>query len=82
MLINKILDDNYMDLLVENSLGIAFESPENTTWINNRFSVAHIPVSRFNMCLLGGISLSYISYSLHIGFSNQPNKKQRNRGAE
>ena len=53
MLINKILDDNYMDLLVENSLGIAFESPENTTWINNRFSVAHIPVSRFNMCLLG-----------------------------
>ena len=53
MPINKILDDNYMDLLVENSLGIAFESPENTTWINNRFSVAHIPVSRFNMCLLG-----------------------------
>ncbi len=51
--IYKILDDNYLDLLVENVLDIPLKWGEGLTRINDRYSVLHMNSSDFNMCSLG-----------------------------
>lgn len=52
-IIHKILDENYLDLLVENVLEIPLKRGEGITRINDRYSVLHMENNDFNMCSLG-----------------------------
>ncbi len=52
-LIIKILDENYFDLLINNEYASILEQTYDLTYINQRYSVLHAPISEFRMCLLG-----------------------------
>lgn len=56
---HKILDENYLDLLIENSFASVLQKEYDLTRINARYSVLHSPASRFSMCGLG-------NYPYHI----------------
>lgn len=48
----KILDDNYYDFIINNTLALQSEG-ESITVLNERHSMLHVPVNNFNMCDLG-----------------------------
>lgn len=48
----KILDDNYYDFIINNTLALQSEC-ESITVLNERHSMLHVPVNNFNMCDLG-----------------------------
>lgn len=48
----KILDDNYYDFIINNTLALQSEG-EYITVLNERHSMLHVPVNNFNMCDLG-----------------------------
>ncbi|MGO5053746.1 S8 family peptidase [Lachnospiraceae bacterium LCP25S3_G4] len=49
---NPIIDENYLDLLVEKEL-LSYYPQQLTTYINNKVSMVHIEIKEFNPCLLG-----------------------------
>ena len=49
----KILDENYIDLLINNEFAKFLRQTYDLTFINDRYSVLHAPASEFRMCLLG-----------------------------
>ena len=51
--IHRILDENFFDMVVNNSLSVPMESDAGTTRLNDRYSVIHLPGSEFSMCGLG-----------------------------
>lgn len=51
--IHKILDENYFDLLIENTLAKNFDGEYDITRINDRNSIIHMPENKFNMCIMG-----------------------------
>lgn len=55
----KILDENYIDLMIENSFASVLQKEYDITRINARYSVLHSPASSFGMCELG-------NYPYHI----------------
>ncbi|PWJ49514.1 S8 family peptidase [Faecalicatena contorta] len=48
----KILDENYYDFIINNTLALQSEG-ESITVLNERHSMLHVPVNIFNMCDLG-----------------------------
>lgn len=50
---HKMLDENYMDLLIQNSFAEVLKKEHPITPINSRHSILHSPVSKFNMCDIG-----------------------------
>lgn len=48
----KILDENYYDFIINNTLALQSEG-ESITVLNERHSILHVPVNAFNMCDLG-----------------------------
>ncbi len=48
----KILDENYYDFIINNTLAVQSEG-ESITVLNERHSMLHVPVNIFNMCDLG-----------------------------
>lgn len=50
---NKILDNNYYDLIISNSAIPPLYTGDNITPLNERQSLLHIPVSSFDPCILG-----------------------------
>ena len=48
----KILDENYYDFLINNTI-VQESQRENITPINDRHSILHVQMSNFNMCDLG-----------------------------
>lgn len=48
----KILDENYYDFIINNTLAVQSEG-EYITVLNERHSMLHVPVNVFNMCDLG-----------------------------
>ncbi|WP_312446101.1 S8 family peptidase [Lacrimispora sp.] len=46
---NKILDNNYYDLIITNPV-ISTPSDNNITYLNNRHSLLHIPTADINIC--------------------------------
>lgn len=59
IIIHKILDASYYDLLLEKSLADIYKSEYSVTTINDRYSILHISIDEFDMCDLG-------SYPYHI----------------
>jgi subtilisin family serine protease len=49
----KILDNNYYDLVISNTLIPQFSSGDNITWLNNDFSLLHTSKSDKQPCDLG-----------------------------
>jgi subtilisin family serine protease len=49
----KILDENYYDFIINNTLALQSEGESITTVLNERHSMLHVPVNIFNMCDLG-----------------------------
>ncbi|WP_143319256.1 S8 family peptidase [Clostridium sp. HBUAS56010] len=49
----KILDDNYYDLIINNSLIPEFSSGDNITWLNTDYSLLHITRADKQPCDLG-----------------------------
>lgn len=47
------MDEDYLDLLVDNTLANNFSGKHEVTRINDRNSVIHLPGERFDMCMLG-----------------------------
>lgn len=50
---SKILDNNYYDLIISNSLAPSYDNGDNITNLNIRDSLLHIPVSNVDPCDLG-----------------------------
>lgn len=53
IVIHRILDENYYDLLVERNLVKGFRNKTPETGINSRHTILHIKSNRFRMCDLG-----------------------------
>ncbi|MDR1770634.1 MAG: S8 family peptidase [Hungatella sp.] len=49
----KILDNNYYDLIISNTLAPSYDTGNNITFLNIRDSLLHIPVSTVDPCDLG-----------------------------
>ncbi len=49
----KILDNNYYDLFISNSLIPEFSTGDNITWLNNDFSLLHVTKTDKQICDLG-----------------------------
>lgn len=49
----KILDNNYYDLIISNSLIPDFSSGDNITWLNNDHSLLHVSKNDMQLCDLG-----------------------------
>jgi subtilisin family serine protease len=52
----KILDNNYYDLIISNTLAPSYDTGNNITFLNIRDSLLHIPVSTVDPCDLGRYS--------------------------
>ena len=50
---NKILDEDFYDLIIDNILLPHYDTDNNTTPLNERFSLLHIPSGPDNACDLG-----------------------------
>jgi subtilisin family serine protease len=50
---DKILDNNYYDLVINNALIPQFRSDDNITWLNHDFSLLHVSKSDKQLCDLG-----------------------------
>lgn len=50
---HRILDENYMDLLIDNMLAENLINDYDVTRINERYSILHSPIESFDMCSLG-----------------------------
>ncbi|MDK2964608.1 MULTISPECIES: S8 family peptidase [Lacrimispora] len=50
---NKILDNNYYDLIISNTIISDFNTGDNVTPVSERFSLLHIPVVSQDPCDLG-----------------------------
>ena len=48
-MVNKVLDNNYYDLIITNPVTSALSS-DNITYLNNRHSLQHIPTSDITIC--------------------------------
>jgi hypothetical protein len=46
-------DEKYFDLLINNEFAKGLQQTYDLTFINDRYSVLHVPAREFNMCLLG-----------------------------
>ena len=51
----KIIDENYLDLMINNEYADELLYDNNITKIEHRYSVLHEPTNYFNMCLLGNL---------------------------
>lgn len=62
----KILDNNYYDLIISNSLAPTYDTGENITYLNERLSLLHIQASSTQGCILGQHPYSFFPsiYSL------------------
>lgn len=49
----NIIDENYIDLIVNNEYADQLREIRDLTRINDRYSIFHMPVSEFDMCFLG-----------------------------
>lgn len=49
----KIVDDNYYDIIISNGMIPAYDTGDNITNMNFRHSLVHVPVSDLNPCDLG-----------------------------
>ncbi|WP_349945336.1 S8 family peptidase [Lacrimispora sp. BS-2] len=49
----KILDNNYYDLIISNTLAPSYDTGNNITFLNIRDSLLHVPVSTVDPCDLG-----------------------------
>ncbi len=49
----KILDNNYYDLFINNALIPLHQKDSNITYLNERFSLEHVPAESMNPCNLG-----------------------------
>ncbi|WP_200801294.1 S8 family peptidase [Clostridium sp. Marseille-P2415] len=54
----KILDNNYYDLIINNTLAPTYDTGDNITYMNRVHSLLHIPVGNANPCDLGRHSYS------------------------
>ncbi|WP_243005153.1 S8 family peptidase [Hungatella effluvii] len=52
-ILHKMLDENYMDLLIDNMVADNLIHDYNVTRINERYSILHSPIETFDMCSLG-----------------------------
>ena len=50
--INKVIDENYFDLIIDNVLAEQLKNDDNVTKINKQNSINHVSVSDFSMCIL------------------------------
>ena len=50
---NKILDNNYYDLIIGNTIISNYNTGDNITPVSERFSLLHIPVISPDPCNLG-----------------------------
>ncbi|ADL02757.1 S8 family peptidase [Lacrimispora saccharolytica] len=50
---SKILDNNYYDLIISNTLAPSYDTGDNITYLDIRDSLLHVPVSTVNPCDLG-----------------------------
>ncbi len=51
-MINPIIDEQYIDLIVENQLLYMYPDQPNT-YINNKYSMIHIKIEELDLCMLG-----------------------------
>ena len=58
---SKILDNNYYDLAISNTLIPDFRSGDNITWLNDEFSLLHVSKSDKQPCDLGEYPYSLFS---------------------
>ncbi len=49
----KVVDDNYYDIIISNGMIPAYDTGDNITNMNFRHSLVHVPVSAMNPCDLG-----------------------------
>lgn len=49
----KILDNNYYDLIIDNTLAPSYDTGDNITFLNDRLSLLHIPAGSMDVCSLG-----------------------------
>ncbi|MFT4106877.1 MAG: S8 family peptidase [Lacrimispora sp.] len=49
----KVVDDNYYDIIISNGMIPAYDTGDNITNMNFRHSLVHVPVSSMNPCELG-----------------------------
>ncbi|WP_235839181.1 S8 family serine peptidase [Clostridium sp. Marseille-P2415] len=54
----KILDNNYYDLIISNTLAPSYDTGDNITYLNRRHSLLHVPIvsDSINPCDLGRFS--------------------------
>jgi subtilisin family serine protease len=50
--ISKVIDENYFDLFIDNTLAEQLKKDDNITRINDRNSINHVSASDFRMCIL------------------------------
>ena len=50
---HKVLDENYIDLLIENIVADNLKRDYDLTKINERYSILHSPKEMLDMCYLG-----------------------------
>ncbi|WP_187144023.1 MULTISPECIES: S8 family peptidase [Blautia] len=56
---NKIVDENYMDLIFDNYLLKTYSTDNSITQLNDRYSISHVPVDKMDYCDLGKKNLYY-----------------------
>lgn len=56
---NEIIDENYMDLIVDNTLLTESGSNDTITPLNGRYSIRHVQISQLDYCDLGKEHLYY-----------------------
>lgn len=56
---HKMLDENYLDLLIDSAFSTVLQKDYDVTQITSRYSVLHAPAKEFGMCELG-------TYPYHI----------------
>ncbi|MEY8356995.1 S8 family peptidase [Lachnospiraceae bacterium 54-53] len=49
----KILDNNFYDLIISNTLAPSYDAGDNITYLNERLSLLHIPAGSMDPCNLG-----------------------------